>query len=126
MRLLIFFTALCFTTLSTAATFTFSSDAKRTQFNRFLKEIRCVVCQNQSIAESDAPLAQDIQRKIYDQLLLGKSESDIKDYLVTRYGDSILFSPPFNRRTLILWAFPFLLLGGLIFFIFKKNAFYSE
>lgn len=88
----------------------FPNDAKRNEFTQLTHEIRCVTCQNQSIAESNAPIANDLRRKIHAQLLAGKSSNEIKQYLVTRYGDSILFSPPFNQRTAVLWLSPFILL----------------
>lgn len=126
MRFMCFICLCLFANFVCAESFVFSSVAKRKQFNRIINEVRCVVCQNQSIAESNAPLAKDLQRKIYDQLAIGKSECEIKDYLVLRYGDSILFSPPFNRRTLFLWAFPFLLMGCLVLFLLKKVSFYPK
>lgn len=88
----------------------FANEAMQGQYYHLTEEIRCVVCQNQSIAESNAPLAKDLRRKVHEQLLSGKTPDEIKHYLVARYGDSILFSPPFNRLTAFLWAFPFVLL----------------
>lgn len=94
----------------------FSSVEKEQQFVRLTHDIRCVVCQSQSIAESDALLAKDLRRKVYEQTEAGWSEQAIKQYLVERYGESILFSPPFNTRTMILWGFPFLLLAMIAIF----------
>lgn len=73
-------------------------------------ELRCLVCQNQSIAESNAPLAVDLRGQIREQLAAGKSESEVKDYMVARYGDFVLYRPPFNLKTFLLWAGPFLFL----------------
>jgi cytochrome c-type biogenesis protein CcmH len=74
------------------------------------QELRCLVCQNQTLADSNAPLAVDLRNQIREQLAAGKSESDVKDYMVARYGDFVLYRPPFNAATALLWAGPFLLL----------------
>ena len=77
------------------------------------RELRCLVCQNQTLAESNAPLAMDLRIQIREQLAAGKSEREITDYLVARYGDFVLYRPPLKATTLFLWAGPFLfLLGG--------------
>lgn len=77
-------------------------------------ELRCLVCQNQSLAESNAPLARDIRHRIRDQLAQGRTESEIREFLVTRYGDFILYRPPWKATTVLLWISPvLLLLGGL-------------
>ena len=74
-----------------------------------MREIRCVVCQSQSIDESDADIAANLRNIVREQIAAGKSESEIRDYLVARYGDFVLLKPPFNRSTLVLWAAPFAL-----------------
>lgn len=124
MRALIFYSLLLmFSSEAFAVVPSFSSDRDRATFYQLTHEIRCVVCQNQSIAESNAPLANDLRRKVHEQLSQGKSEREIKQYLVERYGDSILFSPPFNAKTALLWLFPFLLLVGVAsFFMFHKAS----
>jgi cytochrome c-type biogenesis protein CcmH len=82
-------------------------------------ELRCLVCQNQSLAESNAPLAVDLRGQIREQLAAGKSESEVKDYMVARYGDFVLYRPPFNLTTLLLWGGPFLLLLLGLFLLLK-------
>ncbi|MES1930295.1 cytochrome C biogenesis protein CcmH [Salinisphaera dokdonensis CL-ES53] len=78
-------------------------------------ELRCLICQNRSIAESDAPLAQDLRAIVERQIAAGRSDGEIKQYLVDRYGDWVLYDPPLNSGTLILWAGPFVLLAvGLL------------
>jgi cytochrome c-type biogenesis protein CcmH len=79
-------------------------------------ELRCLVCQNQSLAESNAPLAVDLRNQVREQLKAGKSERDVLDFMVARYGDFVLYRPPFKVTTLLLWAGPFLflLLGAWI------------
>jgi len=74
-------------------------------------ELRCLVCQNQTIADSNAPLAQDLRNQIREQLKAGKSERDVIDFMVARYGDFVLYRPPFKAATVALWAGPFVLLA---------------
>lgn len=73
------------------------------------RQLRCVVCQNQSIAESNAELAHDLMNEVRTMLRAGKSEAEIVDFLVARYGEFVLFKPPVDARTLLLWGGPFLL-----------------
>ena len=75
-------------------------------------KLRCLVCQNQSIAESNAPLAVDLRNQVREQLASGRSKDDVVDYLVARYGDFVLYEPPFKATTLLLWGGPVLLLVG--------------
>ncbi|MBW8904451.1 MAG: cytochrome c-type biogenesis protein CcmH [Betaproteobacteria bacterium] len=77
------------------------------------RELRCLVCQNQTLAESNAPLALDLRGQIREQLAAGKSEREITDYMVARYGDFVLYRPPLKSTTVLLWVGPFaFLLGG--------------
>jgi cytochrome c-type biogenesis protein CcmH len=80
-------------------------------------ELRCLVCQNQTIADSNAPLAVDLRNQIREQLAAGKSDEDVMEFMVARYGDFVLYRPPFKPATLALWLGPFLLLaaGALVF-----------
>jgi len=79
------------------------------------QQLRCLVCQNQTIAESQADLAMDLKKEIREQIKAGKSDEQIIQFLVARYGDFVLYKPPFKASTALLWAGPFaLLLGGLI------------
>ena len=75
------------------------------------EELRCLVCQNQTLAESNAPLAVDLRNQIREQLKGGASEQDVIDFMVARYGDFVLYRPPLKASTLALWAGPFLLLA---------------
>jgi cytochrome c-type biogenesis protein CcmH len=78
-------------------------------------ELRCVVCQNQSVADSQAPLAEDLRQQIRDQLKAGRSPEEIRRYMTDRYGDFVLYRPPMNARTAVLWFAPaLLLLAGLV------------
>ena len=79
------------------------------------KELRCLVCQNQTIADSDAALAVDLRQQVREKLAQGMSERDVTDFMVERYGDFVLYRPPVKPTTWLLWFGPFLLLaGGLI------------
>jgi cytochrome c-type biogenesis protein CcmH len=73
------------------------------------EKLRCLVCQNQTIADSNAELAQDLRRQIHEQIAAGKSDKEIVDYMVARYGDFVLYQPPVKSTTLLLWAGPALL-----------------
>jgi len=74
-------------------------------------ELRCLVCQNQTLADSNAPLAVDLRDQVRQQLKAGKSERDVVDFLVARYGDFVLYRPPLKASTVLLWAGPFVLLA---------------
>jgi cytochrome c-type biogenesis protein CcmH len=74
-------------------------------------ELRCLVCQNQTLADSNAPLAVDLRGQIREQLKAGRSERDVIDFMVQRYGDFVLYRPPFKASTLGLWLGPFALLA---------------
>jgi cytochrome c-type biogenesis protein CcmH len=76
------------------------------------QELRCLVCQNQTIADSNAGLAIDLKNQVREQLKAGKTKSEIVDYMVQRYGDFVLYKPAFKTTTALLWAGPFLLLGA--------------
>jgi len=79
-------------------------------------ELRCLVCQNQTLADSNAPLAVDLRNQIREQLAAGKSERDVVDFMVARYGDFVLYRPPLKASTVLLWAGPFaFLIAGFYF-----------
>ncbi|STX28395.1 c-type cytochrome biogenesis protein CcmH [Legionella beliardensis] len=94
---------------------------QRVQFEHLLKELRCLVCQNQDLADSNAGLAKDLRDQVYTMVADGRSDSEIINYLTARYGDFILFNPPVKSLTVLLWYGPmlFLLLG---FFIFWRTC----
>ncbi|WP_416877809.1 cytochrome c-type biogenesis protein CcmH [Litorimonas sp.] len=82
------------------------------------QSLRCVVCQNQSIDESDAPLAQDMRKLVRERLKAGDSNEEIINFMREKYGDFVLLKPPVQSNTYLLWTLPFVLLfGGLIWFI---------
>ena len=113
-------TTLVATTTAFAQTGTYNADtpadpATETRLKHLSDELRCLVCQNQTIADSNADLAVDLRRAVRAQILAGKSDGEIKDYLVARYGDFVLYRPPIQGNTALLWGGPFALLAiGLV------------
>jgi cytochrome c-type biogenesis protein CcmH len=88
------------------------------------QKLRCLVCQNESLASSHADLAEDLRREVRDQMSKGKNDQEIVDYLVARYGDFVLYEPPVKRYTLLLWFGPFalLLVGvGVLMYQLRKR-----
>jgi cytochrome c-type biogenesis protein CcmH len=83
-------------------------------------ELRCLVCQNQTLADSSAPLAVDLRNQIREQLKAGASERDVIEFMVARYGDFVLYRPPFKATTLALWLGPFLLLGLGAWILYRR------
>lgn len=104
----------------------FSSVEQEQRYKSLINELRCLVCQNQNLADSDAELAQDLRKQTYAMIQQGKSDQEIIEFMVSRYGDFVLYRPPFKSSTAILWIGPFiiLLLGilVLILFIRKRNS----
>lgn len=96
------------------------------QFGHLLRELRCLVCQNQDLADSSAGLAKDLRDEVYHMVRDGKTDGEIVQYMTARYGDFILFRPPVKSVTLMLWFGPalFLMLGMLIFWrtCLKRNG----
>ena len=88
-----------------------------------INELRCLVCQNQNLADSNADLAKDLRRKTYQMIRAGKSDAQIIDFMITRYGDFVLYRPPLRPRTVLLWVGPLLfLLVALAIFISVVRA----
>ncbi|HXG29752.1 MAG TPA: cytochrome c-type biogenesis protein [Nevskiales bacterium] len=81
------------------------------RYQRLIGQLRCLVCQNQTIAESNAPLAQDLRNQVQTLMRQGRSDAEILQYLTERYGDFVLYRPPLKRSTWLLWGGPFLLLA---------------
>lgn len=93
------------------------------------KELRCLVCQNQSLLESNAPLALDLKKVVMDKIELGQSKNEIKKFLVDRYGEFILLKPKYSIQNILLWLGPilFLLIGFFVTFVFlRKQSMYKE
>ncbi|WP_131783271.1 cytochrome c-type biogenesis protein [Legionella gresilensis] len=104
-------------TISANTLYPLPTPKQSAQFEHLLKELRCLVCQNQDLADSNAVLAKDLRDQVYTMVNEGKSDTEIIQYLTARYGDFILFNPPVKTLTVVLWYGPiiFLALGFLIF-----------
>lgn len=92
----------------------FDSESQRERYQHFIEDMRCPKCQNQNLAGSDAPIAQDLRHELQRLLREGKSDREITDYMVSRYGEFILYEPPFDKKTAVLWLAPiaFVLVGS--------------
>jgi len=94
----------------------FANQQQQERFNKLAEELRCLVCQNQNLADSDAPLAHDLRREVHEMVLAGRTNKQIKEFLVARYGDFVLYRPPVQKNTYLLWLAPLvlLLIGALV------------
>lgn len=88
----------------------FKTRADEARFQKLTSELRCLVCQNESLADSDADLAKDLRSKIFELMQEGRSNEDIKNYLTSRYSDFVLYDPPVKRETALLWLGPYIVL----------------
>jgi cytochrome c-type biogenesis protein CcmH len=103
---------------------TFSSQAMETRARALQRQLRCLVCQGESIDESQAPLAAELRRLVREQMADGRSDSQIKQFLVARYGDFILMEPPLQPDTYFLWLAPFVVLlgaGGVAYWVIRRS-----
>ena len=103
----------------------FENKQQEERFNHLTRELRCLVCQNQNLADSDAQLAHDLRAEVHEMLLAGNSDEEIKKFMVDRYGDFVLYRPPVQENTYLLWLAPMLLLLGGAFMmavIVKKRT----
>lgn len=93
----------------------FRDNAEELRFQHLTGELRCLVCQDENLADSNADFARDLRHKVFELMQQGKSDAEIKQYLVDRYSDFVLYDPPVNKRTWLLWFGPllFLIAGGL-------------
>jgi cytochrome c-type biogenesis protein CcmH len=101
---------------ATLESFKFADDAAEQHFKDLISELRCLVCQNQSLADSDAELAHDLRAEVYEMVQDGKSDAEIVEFLVARYGDFVLYKPPVKPSTYLLWFGPFalMILAGVL------------
>ncbi len=98
-----------------------SDPAKEARARELSRELRCMVCQNQSIDDSDAPLARDLRLLVRERISAGDSNSQVLDFLVARYGEFVLLKPRFERQTMLLWLLAPLLLAGGGFALWRQN-----
>lgn len=94
---------------STIDAYPFEDPEQERIYKKLIEELRCLVCQNQNLADSNAELAQDMRRKTYDLAKAGNNEQEIVDYMVQRYGDFVLYKPPLQTNTVVLWVGPFII-----------------
>ena len=116
---------LCFTVLvlpvqASIEAYQFESAEMEADYNQLINELRCLVCQNQNLAGSDADLARDLRRETYDMLNQGKSQQQVIDFMVERYGDFVLYRPQFKSTTYLLWLGPFLLLLCVLVLLVRR------
>jgi len=102
---------------------TFENKQQEKLYLQLIAELRCVKCQNQNLAESNAELAMDMREKAYEMVVKGGSRDDVVKYMTARYGDFVLYNPPFKAKTLLLWLGPpvFLLLSLFLLFKLIRN-----
>jgi cytochrome c-type biogenesis protein CcmH len=120
---LVFMLCLCawFTPLQASIeAYQFDSPQMEADYNKLIDELRCLVCQNQNLAGSDAELAQDLRRETYQMLSQGKSPQQVVDFMVERYGDFVLYRPQFKSNTYLLWLGPFLLLICVLVLLVRR------
>ncbi len=110
---------------TTIEAYSFDDPAKEARYKVLIEELRCLVCQNQNLADSNAELAQDMRQLTYEMVQAGKSDREIVNFMVQRYGDFVLYRPPLRSSTFLLWVGPFLIFGTgvivLILFIRRRN-----
>ena len=101
----------------------FANPEQQAAYENLTSELRCLVCQNQTIADSNAELAADLRRQVQEMLQQGKSRDDIVQFMTDRYGDFVLYNPPFKLKTGLLWIGPaaFLLIGLISVFLFTRR-----
>ena len=102
----------------------FDSSNQESRYKMLIAELRCLVCQNQNLADSNAELARDLRLLTYNMILSGRSDSEIIQFMVSRYGDFVLYRPPLKPSTALLWFAPLILLGGgclVLFRIFRSQ-----
>ena len=99
--------------------FEFESAQTEASYQKLLEELRCLVCQNQSLADSHAELAQDLRNEVYRMLKEGKSGDEVRQFMVARYGDFVLYKPPIKSTTSLLWFGPFILIVLAAFAVWR-------
>ena len=102
--------------------FSFDTPAQRESFLKLTAELRCPMCQNQNIADSDAMIAHDMRRKVYALLKQGKTEQEVIDFMKSRYGDFVHYQPPVTAATLWLWAGPVLFIFIALIVVIRRKS----
>ena len=115
-----FFKLIFFLLIFFISSLSYSDENIDIKIKKLTLELRCMTCQNQSVYDSDSDYAKDIKILVEEKFKEGFNEREIKDFLVKRYGEYILFKPYFNSKNLLLWLFPFILLISSVFIFIKK------
>lgn len=118
--LMVFCLALSAPARAAIEAYQFESAQMEADYNKLINELRCLVCQNQNLAGSDADLAHDLRRETYEMLNEGKSPQQVVEFMVERYGDFVLYRPQFKSTTYLLWLGPFLLLIGVLALLIRR------
>ena len=118
--LLLLFSLLAVPAQAAIEAYEFDSAEMEADYNQLINELRCLVCQNQNLAGSDADLARDLRRETYEMLQDGKSPAQVVDFMVARYGDFVLYRPQFKSSTYLLWLGPFLLLLVVLYLFVRR------
>jgi len=123
MKILLLFLLLLSPVVNAVDTYQFNNPEKQAAYDSLVSELRCLVCQNQTIGDSNAELAADLRRQVYEMLQQGKSQAEIQQFMTDRYGDFVLYNPPFKAKTGLLWLGPvvFLAVGLLAVFLFTRR-----
>ncbi len=123
--LVVLLMAASFSALAAVDPLPFRDRAEEVRFQNLTRQLRCLVCQNESLNDSSAPLAADLRRDVFEQMQAGRSDAEIKNWLTARYGDFVLYDPPLRGGTWLLWFGPLLILviGALVvFFNVRRRA----
>jgi cytochrome c-type biogenesis protein CcmH len=102
----------------------FENYQQEKRFQKLVAELRCLQCQNQNLADSDAALARDMRNQVFEMMQAGKSDPQIKQYMIDRFGEFVVYTPSFNARNAWLWILPFAVLGmgvGFVFWHFQRR-----
>jgi len=104
-------------------TYEFADEATRERFNKLTFELRCPKCQNQNLQDSNSPIASDLRNEIYKMLQAGNDDNEIVDFMVARYGDFVLYRPPVNQMTYVLWYGPaaLVLIGVIVVLVISRK-----
>lgn len=116
--LILFFSLIAPISYAVVEQVAFKDQKTELRYKNLIAELRCLVCQNQNLADSDADLAKDLRRKTAEMLQSGATDKEVLNYMRERYGDFVLYRPPFNVKTALLWLGPFVLLLAVLIGIF--------
>lgn len=120
-KLLLFVVLLSGLAIANVNIYPFTDPVSEKRFNSLIKDLRCPKCQNQNLADSDAPLAKDLKDRVYLMINDGRSDGEIMSFMVERYGDFVLYTPPVKPITFFLWFGPAIVLLGVLIIVFSRR-----